>query len=305
MTTYLARRLFQSVFILAGLITVVFFITQVLGDPVRLMLPQEAPLEIVEEMRNAMGYDDPLLVQFARFVGRAAIGDFGVSVWQNVPVLPLVLGRLPATVLLAFVTITMAVLVAIPVGVLSAVRPGSLADRLTTVASLTGICVPVFWLALILILVFAVTLRWFPTSGYGGWNYLILPVLTLVVRSIGRIAQLVRSSMLEEMSQPYVTTARAKGLPESRVIYLHALKNAAIPVITLIAGDLLGLLNGTIVVETIFAWPGLGTLTIEAILNRDLPLLQGTVAVYAIMVVGMNLLVDLLYAFVDPRVRFT
>jgi peptide/nickel transport system permease protein len=245
-----------------------------------------------------------LLVQYGRFVGGALTGDFGDSVWQRVPVWPLVLSRLPATALLAFVTVTLAVLVAVPVGTLSAVRPGSLLDRAVTLVSLTGVCVPSFWFALMLILVFAVNLRMFPTSGYGEWKHLALPVLALVVKSSGRIAQVVRTSMIEEMNRGYVSTARAKGLSERTVTYYHALKNAAIPIITLTSGELISLLDGTVVIEWIFAWPGLGLLAIDAISQRDLPLVQGAVVLYASMVVVMNLLVDLLYARIDPRVRF-
>jgi len=304
MTAYLGRRLFQSIFVLIGLVTAVFLVTQGLGDPARLMLPPEASVEAYQELRQAMGYDDPILVQFIRFVSRAAIGDFGLSVWQHVPVMPLVMGRLPATLILAFVTVALSILVAIPVGMLSATRPGSLADRVTTVLSLAGVCVPGFWLALMLILFFAVTLKWFPTSGYGEPKFLVLPVLTLLPLLVGNISQVVRCTMLDEIQRAYVVTARAKGLPERKVVYYHALKNVAIPVITQAGGNLLGLLNGTVIVETIFAWPGLGLLTIEAINNRDLPLLQGCVVVYAFMVIAVNILVDILYAAVDPRVRF-
>jgi len=304
MTAYLGRRLFQSVFVLLGLVTAVFLVTQGLGDPARLMVPPEAPVDVYLQMRHSMGYDDPLAVQYTRFLSRAVVGDFGLSLWQHMPVVKLVFWRLPATLLLAFITVTLAIVIGIPVGMLSAVRPGSLADRATIVVSLAGVCIPGFWLALMLILVFAVHLRWAPTSGYGQPKHLVLPVLTLMMPLMGSMAQLVRCTMIEEIKRAYVITARAKGLAESTVLYRHTLKNVAIPVITQAAGNLLGLLNGTVIAETIFAWPGLGLLTIEAINNRDLPLLQGAVIVYATMVIAINLLVDLLYAMVDPRVRF-
>lgn len=304
MTKYLIQRLLQSLLVIAGLLVVVFFVTHALGDPAQLMIPEDAPEELYLEMRAAMGYDDPILVQFGRFFGRAIIGDFGVSIWQRVPVFDLVLDRLPATLLLAFVTTVMVVIVAIPLGTITALKPSSPLDRVATIFSLAGVCVPPFWLALMLILVVAVQLRLLPTSGYGAPKYLILPILALMWRPVGHIAQITRTSLHDIMSRPYVLVARAKGLGEWRVVYSHALKNAAIPVITLASGALAGLLNGSTIIESIFAWPGLGLLTVDAIRNRDLPLLQGAVVVVATMTVLLNLLVDILYAAVDPRVRF-
>lgn len=304
MSKYLVRRLLQSLLVVVGLLVVVFFVTHALGDPARLIIPENAPEELYLEMRASMGYDDPILVQFGRFFSRAIVGDFGVSIWQKIPVFDLVLNRLPATIQLAFMTTLLAVLIAIPLGCISALKPNSLLDRLSTILSLAGVCVPNFWLALVLILLLAVRFRLLPTSGYGEPQNIVLPILALLWQPVGRVAQITRTSLLDVMSRQYMLTARAKGLAQSRVIYSHALRNAAIPIITLASGVLAALLNGSTIIETIFAWPGLGLLTIDAIRNRDLPLLQGSVVVVATMTVLLNLLVDIMYAIVDPRVRF-
>ena len=282
----------------------VFVVARMLGDPAKLMLPLEATEEQYLALRKAMGFDDPLYIQFARFVSDVARGDFGKSLWQNVPSLPLVLNRLPATMLLTAGTMTLAILVAIPVGTISAMRPRSFADRLSTVFSLAGVSIAEFWLALMLILFFAVQLGWVHTSGYGEWKHLILPSISLALRPIGRIAQVVRSSMLEELGKPYIVTARAKGLPERVVVFYHALKNASIPIITLTGDEIAGLVNGAVVAEVVFGWPGVGLLVIDAIEKRDLPLIQADVFVVAVLVVLINLLVDIIYAYLDPRVRY-
>jgi peptide/nickel transport system permease protein len=305
MTRYIFRRLFHSVFVLIGLTVVVFIITRMIGDPAKLMLPLEATEEQYLRLRMAMGLEDPLWVQFLRFAGDVSRGDFGKSLWQNMPALPLVLTRLPATLLLAACTMTVAVIVAVPIGVIAAVRPRSFIERSITVFSLAGVCIADFWLGLMLILVFAVGLHWFPTSGYGSWEFVVLPMLTLTFRPIGRIAQVVNSTMLDEMNKPYVTTARAKGLSERVVVFYHALKNAAIPIITLTGDEAANLANGAVVVETVFAWPGIGLLIIQAIEKRDFPIIQAAVFVVALGVIVINLIVDLFYAYLDPRVHYT
>jgi peptide/nickel transport system permease protein len=304
MAAYLIRRGVHSVLVLVGLTVVVFFVARILGDPVRLMLPIDAPEAQVEAIRKSVGLDQPVAVQFVRFVSDVARGDFGKSLRQNVPALPLVLERLPATMLLVAGTMSLAILIAIPLGALSATRPGSIADRLSTVFSLAGVCVAEFWLALMLILVFALDLGWFLTSGYGDWKNLVLPSVTLALRPIGRIAQVVRTSMLDELSKTYIVTARSKGLHERVVVYYHALKNAAIPIITLTGDEIAGLVNGAVVAEVVFGWPGVGLLMIDAIQKRDLPLIQADVFVVAVLVVAINLTVDLTNAYVDPRIRF-
>ncbi len=216
------RRLAYSVFVLVGLVVVVFFVTNLLGDPARLMLRPEATEEQVQALRESLGLNDPLLVRFGRFVGDLSRGDFGESIWQRVPALPIVLDRVPATLYLAGVTLIVALPLAVVLGIVSAVKPRSLADRIVTVVSLTGVSTADFWLGLMLILLFSVQLGWVPTSGYGGLSYVILPALALAVRPMGRISQIVRGSMLDELTKPYVTTARSKGLRERFVIFSHA-----------------------------------------------------------------------------------
>jgi peptide/nickel transport system permease protein len=292
------------VVVLLGLIVVVFFMTHLVGDPVDLMLRPEATEEQRQALRERLGLNDPLLVQFGRFVGGAVRGDFGESIWQRVPALPIVLDRLPATLYLASATLLLAVPLSILLGIISAIRPGSAVDRIVTVVSLGGVSTADFWLGLMLILLFAVRLGWLPTSGYGGLQFVILPALALAFRPLGRISQVVRSAMLDQFSQPYVITARAKGLTERVVVYLHTLKNAAIPVATLVGDEAASLLNGAVVIETVFGWPGVGILLIQAIERRDLPLIEASVIVIAAMIVTVNLVIDLTYSFLDPRVRY-
>ncbi|MEZ4561762.1 MAG: ABC transporter permease [Thermomicrobiales bacterium] len=299
------RRLVHSVVVLLGLVVAVFFFTHMLGDPARLMLRPEATAEQVEAVRDRLGLNDPLHEQFFRFMGGAVRGDFGESIWQRAPALPIMLDRLPNTLYLAGITILIAIPLAALLGIVSALRPGSLIDRASTVVGLAGVSIADFWLGLMLILFFAVNLGWFPTSGFGGPQYVILPALALMVRPLGRISQVIRSSMLDQLGQPYVTTARSKGLSERVVVTLHAMKNAAIPALTLIGDETAALLNGAVVIETVFGWPGIGLLLIQAIERRDLPLIEACVFAIAVMIIFANLLVDLAYTFFDPRIRYT
>ncbi len=282
----------------------VFFVTHLLGDPASLMLRPEATEEQRQALRESLGLNDPLLVQFGRYMGDLARADFGNSIWQRVPAMEIVLDRLPATLYLAGATLIVAIPLAVLLGTISAIKPRSIADRVVTVVSLAGVSTADFWLGLMLILLFAVRFGWLPTSGYGGLAFVVLPAATLAVRPIGRISQVVRSAMLDQMRSGYVTTARAKGLTERIVIFSHTLKNAAIPILTLMGDEAASLLNGAVVIETLFGWPGVGILLIQAIENRDLPLIEASVIVIAIMIVGVNLLVDLAYTFIDPRVRY-
>jgi peptide/nickel transport system permease protein len=295
----------HSVFILIGLVIVVFFVTHMLGDPARLMLRPEATEEQVQALRDSLGLNDPMYVQFGRFVSDLVRGDFGDSMWQRVPALPIVLDRVPATLYLAGVTLLLAFPLAVVLGIISAVRPRSVWDRIVTIVSLGGVSTADFWVGLMLILFFAVQLGWLPTSGYGGLTYVILPAIALALRPMGRISQVVRSAMLDEMSKQYMVTARAKGLKERTVVVSHALKNAFIPVITLGGDEAAALLNGAVVIETLFGWPGVGILLIQAIERRDLPLIEASVLTIAVMIVTVNLLVDLTYALLDPRVRYS
>jgi len=305
-TTFVVRRLAYSVAVVVGVSIVVFVITHALGDPVKLMLPLEASQEQYEHARQALGFNDPIYVQFLRFAGKAIQGDFGESLWQRVPALDLVLERLPATIQLAGVAMTIAVLLAIPLGVLAALRPRSWLDHVCTFGSLLGMCVADFWLGLMLILIFPVGLGLFYTSGYGTWQHLVLPAATLAARPIGRITMIVRSSTLDELGKKYVVAARSRGLTERATIIGHVLKNAAIPIITLTGWEFTRLLAGfTVIIETVFGWPGVGLLAIDAIKRQDLPLLQADVFIVALIVVGINLAIDLIYGLLDPRIRYT
>lgn len=302
---YIIRRLLHSILVIAGVSVFVFIITHMLGDPAKLMLPLEATQEEYLRFRREMGCDDPVYVQFYRFAADAIRGDFGISLWQRVPALQLVLERLPATFQLALSAMAVALTVSIPLGIIAAVRPRSIVDRAATLSSLTGVSVPAFWLGMIIILVFAVNLGWFPTSGYGEPNHLILPMLTLAALPLGRITQLVRSSMLDELAKQYMVTARSKGLTQRAAVIGHALKNAGVAIVTLVGWELTRMLAGfTVPVEMVFAWPGVGLLAMQAIERHDLPVVQAVVFVVALMVVAMNILVDIVYAFLDPRIRF-
>lgn len=306
MVGYLLRRLFYAVISVIAVSVAVFVITHVIGDPVRVMLPLEASQEQRDRMRESLGFNDPLYVQFARFSFDALRGDFGDSLWQRVPALPLVIERLPATFLLSMVAMLIAVVLAVPLGVLAALRPRSLLDHVCSLGSLLGMCVASNWLGLMLILIFAVGLGWFYTSGYGTWKHLVLPAVTLAAAPLGRITQIVRSSVLDELNKNYVVAARARGLAEQSVIMGHALKNAAIPIVTLSGWELSRLLAGfTVIVEVVFGWPGVGQLAMDAIKRQDLPLLQADVFVVGVLVVALNLVIDMTYGLFDPRIRYT
>lgn len=305
MTRYILRRLIYSLFVLASLTAVVFFITHLIGDPARLMLPLDATEEQYHALRASLGLDLPLHIQFLRFAGQAVQGDFGDSIWQDTPALSVVLDRLPATLYLAICTIVLTTIISIPLGIACALSPRSFLDRIAGALCFAGISMPTFWLALILILVFAVRLGWFRTSGYGGFSFLVLPMLALSAVTIGRMTQLVRSSILDELDKAYMTTARAKGLFERVVIFRHALRNAAIPIVTFIGYEIAGLVNGAVVVEVIFGWPGVGQLIMTAIERRDFPVIQANVIVVATLIVFINLAVDIIYGYIDPRIRYS
>ncbi len=315
---YLLKRLGNSLLILLLTVSFVFIAGRMIGDPALNMLGPGASDVALENLRRAAGLSDPILIQYARYIGNLLQGDFGVSYRYGYSVLPtasledigqpvmeIVLERLPATFLLAATALGFAVPLGLFMGVTAAAYPRSIADRIVTVLSLAGVSVVQFWLGLMLIVLFAVNLGWLPTGGYEGPSYVILPALTLAARPIGRIAQVTRSAVLEELSKPYVVTARAKGVAEGRVIYLHALKNAVIPIVTMIGDELSALLTGAILVEKVFAWPGIGLLIIDSLSHSDLPLIQASIAVVAALVVAVNLLVDLSYRLFNPRIRLS
>jgi peptide/nickel transport system permease protein len=302
MTRFILRRLALSIFVVAAVVLLVFSLVFMSGNPAALLLPPDATHEEIAAFSKAMGFDQPFWWQFLRFAGHLLTGDFGRSWRFQEPALPLVLSRLPATLELALAATVLSLVIALPVGVISAVRKDTRLDGVSMVAALLGQSVPGFWLGLMLILIFAVELRWLPTSGRQGLQYLILPALSLGVALAGRNARLVRSSMLEVLNEDYIRTARAKGLPEWRVILKHALKNALLPIITVMGLEFGGLLGGTIITETVFAWPGIGLLAVQAISGRDYPVVQAVVIVGSLSFVLINLGVDLLYTKLDPRI---
>lgn len=302
MARYLARQLTLTLLTVFLALTFMFGVLHMAGDPVLLLVPVDSSPEHIERMRVQWGFADPLWVQYVRFVGRAALGDFGTSLKYNLPALSLVLERLPATALLTGVSILFAVVVGVPLGFLAAVRNGRLTDRLSNVGAVAGQSIPSFWLGLLLILVFSVSLGVLPTGGMGTLKQLILPGFTLGLYSLGRVAKLTRSSVLDVLRADYVRTARAKGLRERVVMSRHVLKNAAIPIVTIIGLQMGGLIGGAIVVETIFAWPGLGRLIVQSIQFRDFPTALAAVFFTAVSVSVINLIVDLLYGLLNPRI---
>jgi ABC-type dipeptide/oligopeptide/nickel transport system permease component len=303
MTVYVTRRLAQALIVLLGISVVVFVILHLTGDPTVLMLPPDVTAEEVARFRKAMGFDDPLPVQYWRFLRGVLQGNFGNSLRHDEPALGLVWERMPATLELTVVALAVALLLAIPAGIVSAIFRNTAVDYVSTVVALVGQAMPTFWLGIMLILVFAVGLQVLPSSGRGSFLNLILPALTLGLFTAARTMRLTRSALLEVLGQDYVRTARAKGVAERGVVWKHALRNASIPVITIVGLELGTLLGGAVITETIFAWPGVGRLSVQAIYNRDYPLVQASVFVLASTFVLVNLAVDLVYTYLDPRIR--
>jgi ABC-type dipeptide/oligopeptide/nickel transport system permease component len=300
---YVARKVFHTLFVALGVITLVFVALRMSGDPAAAMLPGDASVDETIALRRTLGLDRPLYAQYASFLGSAVTGDFGVSFRHQQPAFELVLERLPATLELAFAALVLALVVALPLGILAAVYRGGPVDVAAMVFAVIGQATPYFWMGIMLILIVAVQLDWLPTSGRGGVERLILPAITLGTHFAASLARLTRTSMLEVLGQNFVTTARAKGLSERSVILGHVLKNAAVPVVTLIGLQFGTLLGGAVVTETIFAWPGVGRLAVQSIFVRDYPVVQAGVLVLALTFVALNLLVDLLYGWLDPRIR--
>jgi peptide/nickel transport system permease protein len=303
MRTFLVRRLLQSLVVLFGVSFVVFAILHLTGDPALVLLPPDASAEDVRRFREAMGFNDPFLVQYARFLKGALQGDFGQSIRHGEPAFGLVLERMPATFELAGAALLLALCLAIPAGIVSAVRRNSPVDYVATVVALFGQSLPTFWLGIMLILVFSVQFHLLPSSGRGTLEHLILPAVTLGLFTTARITRLTRSGMLEVLNQDYIRTARAKGVSDPPVVWKHALKNAAIPIVTIIGIELGTLLGGSVITETIFAWPGVGRLSVQAIANRDYPVVQAAVFLLASTFVLVNLVVDVVYTYLDPRIR--
>jgi peptide/nickel transport system permease protein len=303
MRGWLASRLLQTVLVVFLSLTAVFGMVRLSGDPVLLFMPMDIQAKDVNEYRQRLGFNDPLLVQYARFMRGAVRGDFGESLRYRRDALGLVLERLPATLLLAGAAMLLTLALAVPLGVATAVRRDGAVDHAGTVLMVLGQATPGFWLGLMLIYLFAVQLRWLPTGGMGGLAHLVMPSVVLAAFYAARVARLTRSAVLEALGEDYVLTARAKGLAERHVVGKHALRNSAIPIVTLAGLEAGQLLGGAVVTETIFAWPGLGRLTVQALLNRDFPVVMAAVSFTSIVYTLMNLFVDLLYAWLDPRVR--
>jgi ABC-type dipeptide/oligopeptide/nickel transport system permease component len=304
MLTLFARRLLLSLPTLFGVLVVVFLLLYVApGDPVQAMVGERADPETIARLRADLRLDEPLLTQFTHYAGGILRGDLGRSYITNRPIVDDIAERFPRTLLLASAAMLLATLSGITIGVLAAVRPNGWFDRLALAITYVGISFPVYWVGLLLIVLFAVTLRWLPASGYGDAKYLVLPALALGSRSIAYLARVTRSAMLETLGADFVRTARAKGLAERSVITGHALRNALIPVVTVIGLDFGAYLTGSILTETVFSWPGIGRYVVQAISRRDLPAVQGTVLFLSVVFVLVNLITDVMYQRVDPRVR--
>jgi ABC-type dipeptide/oligopeptide/nickel transport system permease component len=303
MKRFLLHQFIQVLAVCLGISIITFLLLHLKGDPVVLLLPLDAGKEEMESFRHLMGFDQPLYIQYVRFLVGAVQGDFGDSLYMKKSAFALVLERMPATLLLTFAGLMISLVIAIPLGIVSAIRRYSLIDNLCTMFAVGGQAMPIFWLGIMLIIVFAVNLHWLPASGFGTWMHLVLPATTLGVFLAPLTMRLVRSGMLEVLSQDYVRTARAKGVSERRVLLKHAFRNAAIPVITVIGLQFGQLLGGAIVTETVFAWPGVATFTVTAIRNSDFPVVQASVFLLALCIVVVNLFVDVLVGLIDPRIR--
>jgi ABC-type dipeptide/oligopeptide/nickel transport system permease component len=304
MQRYLIRRLGRTIFVLWGISTIVFVMLRLSGDPAGLLLPQEASVEDVLRLRHDLGLDAALPLQYVRFLGHAIRGNFGESLRHREAAMTLVRAHLWATLELSFAAFFIATVVAVPIGVLAAVRPYSLYDHLVMTVALIGQSAPTFWIGIMLILAFGLGLRWFPIGGRGTLAHLVMPALTLGAFAMASIARLTRAAMLEVIRLDYIATARAKGLSQAHIIWKHALKNAAIPVVTIMGLQFGALLGGAVVTETVFSWPGIGRLAIQGIYNRDYPVVQASVFVAAVIFVVVNFVIDLLYTILDPRIRY-
>ena len=300
---FLVPKLLRAVVAVWLVTTVVFVVMRLSGDPVPLLLPPDAPISEILRVRRELGLDRPLPVQYATFLGNAVRGDFGRSIHFAEPAWRVVTGYLPATLELGLTAFGLAVVLAFPIGVLSAIKRNSPLDHAAMALALLGQSAPTFYLGILFILVLSLQLGWFPTSGRDGWQHLVLPALTLGAFSTASIARLTRSAVLEVLRQDYVRTARAKGLRELAVVVKHALKNAALPVVTITGLQFGTLLGGAVVTETVFSWPGIGRLAVQSIYNRDYAVVQCTVFLAALMFVVINFVVDLVYGVLDPRIR--
>ncbi|MBD9497927.1 ABC transporter permease [Ensifer sp. 2YAB10] len=305
MLTFLGRRLVSGLVTLLGVVVVVFFLSRLTGSPIDLFFPEGAEPEVIEAFNRAYGLDKPVIQQFGIFVSRLAHGDFGMSIWQQRPAMEAALSEMPMTLLLAAIAMAIAIAAALALGSLAAVYRFRTPDRVITILSLMTSSMPHFWFALVGILLFAVQLRVLPTSGSNSWLSWILPVATVSIGPIGVLTQVVRGAMIDVLSSGYIRNARARGIAGRRIIYRHALRNAALPIIS-VAGDIAaGMVNGAVIVSVVFAFPGIGRSIVGAILNRDFPVLEASVVVIGLSVIILNLLIDIICMIVDPRIRLT
>ena len=304
MGRFILGRITQGLIVIFGVTLIVFVVTRMVGDPVKIMLPLESTIEQRAAFEKQLGLDRPIAVQFVDFMGDIVRLDFGDSLWQHRPAMTIVFEKLPLTILLTAVSIGIACVLAIPLGIIAALRPGGLVDRTTVFVSLLGLSVPQFWLGLLFIVIFAVQLGILPTSGAGTPKHIIMPAMTMALPALARLVMLVRSSMIDELNQQYIKTSFAKGLPFIRVVGMHALRNAALPVMTLVGWEVIRALAGySVVVETVFAWPGIGLTAIQAIEREDLVLVQAIVFTSAFAVVLINIAMDFIYKLIDPRLK--
>lgn len=303
MIKFILRRLVDAVPVFVGVAIIAFALVHLSGDPVLLMLPPDASPAEIASFRHEMGFDRPILVQFKDFAFRLARFDFGDSIRYQEPALDLILERFPATFQLAVASLLFSVVLGIPAGIISATRRNKVSDYIISVFAIFGQSVPPFWLGLMMILLFSVTFGWLPSSGIGTWRHLLMPAFTVGIYFTASIARLTRSGMLDVLGSDYIRTARSKGLNRRVVVYKHALRNSLIPIVTMIGLQFGVLLGGAVVTETIFAWPGIGRLMVQAIYNRDYPLAQATMIFFSSIFILMNILVDVLYSVIDPRIK--
>jgi ABC-type dipeptide/oligopeptide/nickel transport system permease component len=304
MQRYFASKVGQSVILLFGVVLLVFTMVRMTGDPAALMMPREASAAEIEAFREHMGFNRPLVVQFWDFLTSALVGDFGNSLHFKTPAMPLVVERLPATVQLAVIGLLMALIAGIPLGLIGGFNPGSVVDSVGRFLALLGQSVPNFWLAMIMIIYLGVKLRWFPTFGRDQWNSVIMPAFVLGLPVMGQIVRLTRSSVLEIRSEDFVRTAHSKGLDPGTIYIKHVLRNVAIPLVSVIGVQFGYMLGGSIYIEAIFSWPGMGGLLEQSIGWRDYPLVQAIAVFLSVVVLALNLLTDVAYAVIDPRIRY-
>ncbi len=303
MRRYVVQQLAQLVVVVIGISMLAFAILHVIGDPVLLLLPQNAGKEEYERYHKLLGLDKPLYIQYWKFASHAVQGDFGKSWYTDTPAFKLVLERMPPTIYLTVAGLIVALLIALPLGILAALKRHSPVDNLCTIVAVAGQAMPIFWLGIMLIIIFAVRLKALPASGYGTWEHFLMPAFTLGAFLAPITMRLVRSGVIEVMNMDFIKTARAKGVAERMVVVKHAFRNACIPVITVLGLQFGQLLGGAIITETVFAWPGVATLTVDSIRNQDFPVVQCAVILLALVIVTVNLIVDLIVGLIDPRIR--